>query len=108
MVKSNKLIPLEQETTKMKNAIIHFLRSEEGGRRMLPTSTEYYATTVINSVSPKNWSIVIRFEKALEQQEYVAFCKIGFLMDNAPTQILDGISELVVYEGSKVVGKITF
>ena len=49
MVKSNKLIPLEQETTKMKSAIIHFLRPEEGGRRMLPTSTEYYATTVINS-----------------------------------------------------------
>ena len=108
MVKSNKLIPLEQETTKMKSAIIHFLRPEEGGRRMLPTSTEYYATTVINSVSPKSWSVVIRFEKVLEQQEYVAFCKIGFLMDNAPTQILDGISELVVYEGSKVVGKITF
>ena len=29
-------------------------------------------------------------------------------MDNAPTQILDEISELVVYEGPKVVGKITF
>ena len=68
----------------------------------------YYATTVIEDFSPKYWSIVIEFEKPLEEKEFTTPYKLHFLMNNAPSQILDELSALVVYEGPKVVGKITF
>ena len=57
----------------------------------------YYATTVIEDFSPKYWSIVIEFEKPLEEKEFTTPCKLHFLMNNAPSQILDELSALVVY-----------
>lgn len=90
----------------MKNATIYFLRPEEGGRRTLPTSTTYYATTQIEGSPQKSWSIVVQFEKPLGIEEYTSSCKITFLVDTAPFHILDESCELFVYEGPKQVGKI--
>lgn len=92
----------------MKNAIIYFLKPEEGGRKMLPTSTIYYATTIIEGLPQKNWSIVIQFEKPLEIQEYTAPCKIKFLVDDAPFYVFNEVREIPVYEGPKIVGRIIF
>lgn len=92
----------------MKNAIIFFFTPEQGGRKMLPTSTTYYATTKIEGVSPQFWSIVIRFERPLEEKEYSCPCKLTFLVDNAPFYILEEIDELFIYEGPKKVGKVVF
>ena len=50
---------------------------------------------------------MIEFEKPLEEKGFTTPCKLHFLMNNAPSQILDELSALVVYEGPKVVGKIT-
>jgi hypothetical protein len=92
----------------MKKAIVCFFTPGEGGRKTLPTSTTYYATTKIENLYPNSWSIVIQFEKPLEIQEYTSSCKVTFLVDSAPFYILDEICELFIYEGSKKVGKIVF
>lgn len=90
----------------MKTATIYFFRPEEGGRKALPTSTIYYATTKIENYSEHFWSIVIQFRKPLGIQEYTSTCKVSFLVDNAPFYILDKVHELLIYEGPKNVGKI--
>jgi hypothetical protein len=90
----------------MKKAIIYFFKPEEGGRKTLPNSITYYATTKIENISPIFWSIVIQFKRPLKIQEYVSPCEVTFLVDSAPFYILDEISELFVYEGPKKIGKI--
>jgi hypothetical protein len=90
----------------MKNAIIYFLRPEEGGRKTLPTSTTYYATTKIENFSPVFWSIVIQFEKPLGIHEYTSSCKVTFLVDTAPYSLLEEINDFFVYEGPKKIAKI--
>lgn len=92
----------------MKKAVIYFLKPEEEGKKTLPTSTTYYATTKIEKFPQKYWSIVVQFEKPLGIQEYTSPCKITFLVDSAPSHILDEIRELFVYEGPKKVGKVVF
>jgi len=90
----------------MKKATIHWLKPEEGGRKTLPASTTtYYATTVLDE-TPKHWSIVIQFEKPLAADEYMAPCKISFLVDTAPFHVLEEAGELDVYEGPKKVAKV--
>jgi hypothetical protein len=90
----------------MKNGIIHFLSPEEGGRKTLPVLQTYYATTEIDTLTQKFWSIVVRFENTLCVREYTSPCKVTFLVDDAPFYILDELSEISVYEGSRKVGKI--
>ena len=92
----------------MKKAIISFLTPEQGGRKTLPTSTIYYATTKIESVSPNFWSIVIQFERPLGENEYTSSCKLTFLVDSAPFYILEETNELFIYEGPRKVGKVVF
>ncbi len=87
----------------MKNAVIYFLKPEEGGLESLPESTIYYATTGIAS---RIWNIVICFERPLEALEYTAPCRVAFIVSDVSDYRIDEISELSVYEGSQKVGRI--
>lgn len=93
----------------LKNAKIYWTSIEEGGKKFLPLNIKYYVIT--KPMEGKNgdicsWSIVLNI-KSNEQvglNQRVGFGEVYFLMDNAPSFLLNTGFIMNVYEGSRLVG----
>ena len=92
------------KSTMSRKGKIYWLSTEEDGRKNYPTMETYYATTYIAQLS-SYWSITIHL---LQPNECISDCKVSFLVDKAPYEILNTIENLDIYEGPKKVATIYF
>ena len=91
----------------MQSARISWVRPEDGGRKTLPTSTTYYATTMLPN-SDAAWTVVLQFERPLGIREYDSCCQFDFLVDDAPREELRKIARLTLYEGPRKVADLSW
>lgn len=91
----------------LRRAEISWLKPEEGGRRILPDKTTYYAVANFTNFDTA-WSVVVEFDTPpiLSDIPYISSGYISLLVDYGPDYLLSPGSEFFIYEGPKKVAKI--
>lgn len=96
---------------KMMRAVVHWLKSEEGGRHRPPTGdtkTPYSAVVRFAGQpwpAPSAWSLVVEKLRAIDAYTWEA--NIHFLFPEAPEEFLATGNSFELYEGKKRVASGT-
>lgn len=93
------------------NVRIDWLSIKQGGRKILPVDTKYYPITEPLKDKQGNmtsWSLVIKVKsnKNINTNERIGFGEAHFLMEAAPSYLLNKGFKIIIYEGPKQVATI--
>jgi hypothetical protein len=83
---------------------------QQGGKKTIPINIKYYVITQPmkgKSGDISSWSLVLNVQSCelLEPDQRVGFGKAYFLVEDAPSFLLEKGFTMNIYEGSKLVGK---
>jgi hypothetical protein len=92
-----------------KEAILHWIPSNEGGRKTPPVPSagdRYYAVVEFDGYPPvyggSGWSLIVEFDQATYDIEHV---KVRFLSDFGPNELMVHGARFRLREGSRIVAE---
>ncbi|WP_218056208.1 hypothetical protein [Gilliamella sp. App6-5] len=93
------------------NVKIYWRSIQQGGKLTLPINTKYYPIT--EPLKDKqgdmtSWSLVINVKnnENINTHERIGFGEARFLMENAPSYLLNKGFKIIIYEGPKQVATV--